>query len=293
MKSVRLIPAIGIVLTTAIAVACSGPTKKDLETANAMRVDSIANLRNQMFEQVLEGTRFVNLINDELAKARSLSGPARQLQPTAEIADANEERKAVLARITQLVQQLHGVQGRLNGVRKQMADKDTAFAARIAEYEKMVADVHAAAERQRVEFQTVIDSQATRIALLSGQVDTLRGTVGELTSEQNSVYVIVGTKKELLKKGVLVAEGPKRFGLVGSRHVVPARELDPTSFTKLDRSSDSTIVLPDGVYKIVSRQSGTYALPPSVKGGKYAGAIKIEQPELFWSTSKYLILVRS
>jgi hypothetical protein len=293
MRSARLYPALGIVIAATVAVACAGPTKEELETANTMRADSIANLRNQMFEQVLEGTRFVNLINEELAKARSLTGPAaRQLQPMAEIADANEERKAVLVRITQLVQQLHGVQGRLNGVRKQMSDKDTAFAVKIAEYEKMVADVHAAAEQQRLEFQTVIDEQTARIASLTGQVDTLRGTVGQLTSEQNAVYVVVGTKKELLAKGVLVNEGPKRFGLVGSRPVVPARELNPASFTKLDRTTDSTIVLPDGVYKMVSRQGGSYATPPTVKGGRYAGAIRIEQPEKFWSTSKYLILVK-
>jgi hypothetical protein len=287
MKALRSIPF--LLVAVASMAACSGPSKDELQTANFQRADSIANLRNQMFEHVLDGTRFVNQI-----KARSLSGPtSRQLEPTSELADANEERKQVLARITQLVERLHGVQGRLNGVRKQLAEKDSVLTQRIGEYEKMVADVNEAAERQRVEFQAVIDGQTTKIAALSKQVDTLSGTVGQLTAEQNAVYVVVGTRKELVKKGVLVAEGSKRFGVVGSRTVVPSRELDPGAFTKLDRLSDSTIILPDGVYKIVSRQSGAYATPPSVKGGRYAGAIKIEQPERFWSTSRFLILVRS
>jgi hypothetical protein len=106
------------------------------------------------------------------------------------------------------------------------------------------------------------------------------------------VYVVVGTRKELLEKGVLVENGRKRFLVAGTRPVTPAPDLDPGVFTKLDRRSDTTIFLPDGVYRIVSRQNGTYAVPQDWKDGGIVGGLTIENPERFWDTSRYLILVR-
>ena len=46
----------------------------------------------------------------------------------------------------------------------------------VAAYEESVADC-AAAERQRAQFQTVIDSQTVRIASLGKSVDTLTNTL--------------------------------------------------------------------------------------------------------------------
>jgi uncharacterized phage infection (PIP) family protein YhgE len=294
MKAQRFVPVLLFASASVLMFgACEGPTKKELVAVTTAQTDSLSNMRNELLEQVMEGTRFVNEINKELSKARSLATPPRQLQSTAEIADANEERKQVVARISQLVARLDQVQARLSNARNQLAEKDSALSGKIAEYERTVAEITQSAEKQRAEFQTVIDSQAVKIASLSNQVDTLSGKLNTLTAVHNEVYYVTGTARELAAKGVLVPEGRKRFFLAGSRPMAPARELDPTVFTKLDRLSDTTIVLPDGEYKIVSRQSTTYATPQVSKGGKIAGLLKIDRPEQFWSTSRFLILVRS
>jgi hypothetical protein len=300
MKAPRSIPVsprsvLLFVAAAATLAACGkGPSKQELEMTSAVRADSIASLRNELLEQVMEGTRFVNEINKEISKARSLSVPSRELQSKAELVDMNEERKQVVTRINQLVSRLDQVQSRLSNARSQLAEKDSSLAAKVAAYEQSVTEATQAAEQQRTAFQTVIDSQSVKIATLTSQVDTLTGRVGHLTTEQNTVYSVVGTRQELMSKGVLVAEGPKRFGFAGSRAIAPARELDPTDFNKIDRRSDTTIVLPAGEYKIVSRQSTAFATPEVVKkGGKIAGTLKIEQPERFWSSSRYLIIVRS
>ena len=294
MKTVRFFPQYLFGIGALVLAACSGgPTKKDLEFANTVKTDSLSTLRNELIDQVMEGTRFVNEINKELGKARSLSIQPRQLQSSAELTDVNEERKQVVARITQLVSRLDQVQSRLANARSQLAEKDSALSSKIAAYQQMVAEINQSTERQRAELQLVIDSQTQKIAALTNQVDTLTGRLGQLTSEHNAVYYVIGTRKELVEKGVLVPEGRKRFLVAGARPVAPARELDPDVFTRIDRLGDSTIVLPDGEYKIVSRQSTAYATPQVVKDGKIAGLLKIEQPERFWSTSRFLILVRS
>jgi len=133
--------------------------------------------------------------------------------------------------------------------------------------------------------RTVFGKDTVRTALVD--------TVNSLTTEKNTAYYVVGTKDELIKKGVLSAEGGKRFFLVGSRNVVPGRELDPTAFTKIDRLNDRTITLPPGEYQILSRQNASFAKAATMKDGKIAGQLQIEQPERFWETSRFLIIVRS
>jgi hypothetical protein len=294
MKVSRVIPGVWVASAALLAACSKGPSKQELQVSNTVRSDSITQLRNELLEQVMEGSRFVNEINKELAKARSLAAANRQLESKAELTDINEERKQVVSRIQTLVTRLDQVQSRLSNARNQLAEKDTTLSRKISEYEVMVAEINQNVEKQRAEFQAVIDTQTVRIAALTGKVDTLSGTVSHLTVEKNTAYYVIGTRQELLAKGVLVAEGPRRFGFVGSRAIAPARELDPSAFTKIDRLSDSTIVLPDGEYKILSRQSTTYATPAVAKsGGKIAGSLKIEQPERFWSASRYLIIVRS
>ena len=291
MKVIRTIPV--LLYAVASLSACQGPSKKELELVNTRRADSLSTMRNELLDQMIIGTGFVTEINHELSKARSLGSPGKQLQPSAELTDASEERKQVVARIIQLVSRLNEVTSRLALARSQMIEKDSTFAAKIAAYELTVAEVNQAAEKQRIELQSVIDAQTIKIASLTKSVDTLTGVVSHLTTDQNAVYFVVGTRAELLKKGVLVAEGAKRFLVAGSRTLVPSRELDPGVFTKLDRLTDSTIFLPVGEYKIVSRQNAAYTTPSSLKGGRILGALKIEQPERFWSTSRFLIIVRA
>lgn len=294
MKARRSTRILMFAVAAASLVACGkGPSKQELEVTNTVRADSLSNVRNELLDQVMEGTRFVNEINKELAKARSLNTPARKVESKAELVDVNEERKQVLSKIATLVTRLDQVQSRLASARTQLTDRDSTLSAKVAAYELMVAEINQTAERQRTEFQAVIDTQTVRIASLTQQVDTLNGKVGRLTAENNAVYYVVGTRSELMAKGVLVPEGRKRFLVAGARPVAPSRELDPSAFTKIDRLSDSTIVLPDGEYKIVSRQSPAYATPQVAKDGKIVGGLKIEQPERFWSTSRFLIIVRT
>ena len=284
MKVIRVLP-VAVILSAALAAACKDPSKEELQVTNIASAESLSVLRGELLDQMMEGTQFVNEINAQLAKARSMVIVPKQLEPHSEIVDVNAERLKVIERIGQLVTRLDNVSFRLSTTRNQLIQKDTTLARKVAEYELLIAQANQAAEKQAAELQTVIDQQTTRIAELTDDV-------GRLVSEKNAAYVVVGTREELIKKGVLVAEGPRKFG-VGPRAVVPARTLDPAAFTKLDRTVDQAIILPHGGYKIVSRQNTTFAQKPIGKKGEYQGAIMIEQPSQFWSASPFLIVVRS
>ena len=310
MRFTRLAPV--AVLTAIAFVACDNGTKQQLATvahADSVHVDSLSGVRKELLDEVMSSTEFVAQINTELAKARSLTSKADNKLENLKMSNgqkrmANEDRKVVVARISQLVAVLDSVQTKLAATRARAAKlskQDAGLMEQVATYQKSIADLQAAAEKERKEFQGVIDKQNTQIAQLHGQVDTLThvrtalvDTVSQLTTEKNTVYYVVGTRDELIDKGILTTEGSKRFLLVGSRRIVPARDLDPSKFTKIDRLANRTITMPDGgEYEIFSRQNVAYAAPAAEKDGKILGALTINQPEQFWKNSRFLIIVKS
>lgn len=310
MRFARLAP---IAVFSAVALAaCDNGTKQQLATvshADSVHVDSLTGVRKELLDEVMSSTQFVAEINTELAKARSITSKADTKLENMKLSAgdkrmANEDRKVVVARITHLVAKLDSVQARLASTRaraQKLSQQDAGLMAQVATYQKSIADLQQAAEKQRGEFQAVINKQTTQIAQLNTQVDTLNqvrtaltDTVGQLTTEKNTVYYVVGTQEELIQQGILTKEGSRRFLLVGSRTIAPARELDPSKFTKIDRLANRTIVLPDGgEYEILSRQNIAYAAPAGEKDGKILGALTITQPEQFWKNSRFLIIVRS
>jgi hypothetical protein len=302
-----------IAVFSAVALAaCDNGTKQQLATvahADSLHVDSLAGVRKELLDEVMTSTQFVAEINTELAKARSFTSKADNKLENLKMNPgqkrmANEDRKVVVARISHLVAVLDSVQSRLASTRARastLSQQDAGLMAQVATYQKSIADLQQAAEKQRTEFQAVIDKQNTQIAQLNTQVDTLNhvrtalaDTVGQLTTEKNTVYYVVGTQDELIKQGILAKEGSRRFLIVGGRSIAPARELDPSKFTKIDRLANRTIMLPDGgEYEIVSRQNVAYAAPAAEKDGKIVGGLTINQPEKFWSNSRFLIIVKS
>jgi uncharacterized phage infection (PIP) family protein YhgE len=309
VKLIHTIPV--VLLSAALLTGCDTEAKKQLATiahTDTLRVDSLAKIRQDLVNEVMASTQFVTEINTELAKARSLSGkqPAELETNTEQLASA-EQRRAIVSKISRLVARLDSVQNRLASARSriaQLSKDDSALVMRVAQYEKSIGELQAAAQKERADFQADIAQKAIEIAALNGRVDTLNttlntvrtafaDTVGQLTSEKNTAYYIVGTRDELIKKGVLVQEGGKRFVLVGGRQIKPARELDPASFSKIDRLNNRTISLPEGEYQILSRQNAAFAKPQAAKDGKISGALTIEQPERFWEASRFLIIVRA
>jgi len=152
----------------------------------------------------------------------------------------------------------------------------------------------------------IVESQKATITSLTEQVTSLetenvalRDTVANVTTRENTVYYIIGTKDELKQKGVIVEEGGSRVLFVlwrtGST-LSPARELDPSLFTPINKRDVREIQLPDASseYRIASRQDLEYLATPRTDQGKVTGtgSLQISAPEQFWRNSKFLIIVQ-
>jgi hypothetical protein len=303
-----------IALTALVALAaCDTAAKRQIAQSDSARGDSIVRIKDEMLNEVMASTKFVNDLNSEIAKLKnppktglSVAGNNTESQRNQVKAD----REAVTERVRELVARLDSSEARIASLRARAASlskRDGQLAEQVALYEKTIADMRDAADRQRGEMQAIIDEQGTKIVALTSKVDTvtldnvrlageraaLSDTVGRLVTEKNKVYYVAGTRDELIKKGVLVEEGSRKvLGLFGSRPVAPARKLDPALFTSLDRLRDRTIKLPEGEYKVVTRQDLSFATPEERKEDRVAGALQIDAPEQFWEPSKFLVLVR-
>ena len=297
-----------------LALVMAGTTacdrSRDELNAALAEAKQVSAEKDSLLNEVLETTKFVSDLNTELAKVKSVGvSPVPASEQTA--SGAAQERVAALGRIKETIARLNEAEQKLDQQTQRasrMGRRNERLLAQLESAKQTIADLKSAAERQEAEYTAVIDRQKVEIAALTSRVDTmtlvneqlsatnvaLTDTVGQLTDYKNTVYYAVGTKKELMERGVVTKEGSK-FLFFGGTHLVPARDLNPEAFTRADKTHDLTIALPrdDKNYKIISRQSPQYLASSSLTqdGKKLNGAIQIESPEEFWAPSKYLIVV--
>lgn len=299
----------------AVLAACDTQSAKQLHTlahTDSLRTDSLSSIKNELLNEVLSSTQFINDLNTEVAKLKSRKSTklSATLSRESDINVIKEERANVVAKIRELVARLDSSEARVASLRSRAAklsQHDSTMIAQVAAYEKSIAELRQAIDQQKAEYEATITKQTTQIAVLTSKVDTvsqenvrlsgeraaLTDTVTDLTTEKNTVYYVIGTKDDLIRSGIIVEEGHKRFLLVGGRPFSPARELDPSKFTKIDRLKDRVINFPAGDYTIFTRQSPTYASPFAAKDGKFSGGLRIDQPDKFWEPSKFLIIVKA
>ncbi|MFI5229996.1 MAG: hypothetical protein ACHQWU_13065 [Gemmatimonadales bacterium] len=304
-----------VLIPCIVVLAACDKSKDQLHTlahADSLRTDSLVAIKNDLLTEVMTSTKFVNDINTELTKLKARQR-ADQLNPKmlteSDVASIKEERAAVVQRIHALVARLDSSESHVASLRaraNRLASHDSTLVAQVAQYEATIGDLRQTVEQQKSEYESTIAKQNQQIASLTSKVDTvtqenvrlagektaLTDTVSQLVTEKNTAYYVVGTRDELVKRGILVEEGHKRFLVLGSRPVSPARDLDPSKFTKIDRLQDRVINFPAGDYTIITRQNPAFAAPLTMKDGKMSGGLRIEQPEEFWANSRFLIVVR-
>lgn len=276
----------------AAAVACEPRIDPEVQ-AQLAALDTVAAQRDSLFNEVADNARLLNEITVELERVKDL--PAYD-STTAESPVA-ARRAALLHKVQQVTVKLAETERRLATSRAQLQrtrqEADT-LKGRVVALEQMVAGFEEMVASQR----TTIESLTERVTVLETENLALRDTVVELATRQSTAYYIVGTKDELLERGIIVKEGGARvlfiFGRTGET-LQPARDLDPSQFTPINLREVTEIPLPDSTaeYLIASRQDLAYLAEPPGEKNRVRGAVRIGAPEQFWLPSKFLIVVRT
>ena len=286
-------------------------SKKDYEKALA-DAQTLAAEKDSLLSEVLETSKFVTSVNEELARSKSVGGSAATAgDPGVPGPEADRAaRAAALKKVQDLVAHLNEAETKLEQTSaraRTLSGRNKTLLAQIDEYKAQLDTLQASAQRQAFELGAVIDSQKVQIASLSEERDTLTAqtsslsaerialndSVARLTTSTNTVYYVVGKEDDLIKKGVVKKEGSK-FLFFGGTSLQPARNLTPENFTAVDKTQELVIPMPasDKEYKVISRQNLAFADSTDLDDGKVKGGqLHIMSPDQFWAGSRYLILV--
>jgi hypothetical protein len=294
----------------ATAVACKEQPRKNADGTPALSYAGQDSLLRQKDSLIAEKTRQLSeqsaIIGDAATSARLISEIDKDLsavrgikakKPTASNvaeteANASTKLETIQGKVRALISRLNASEARIRKMRQDElahAQVDSQQVQRLAEYERSIQDMKATVERQQAEI--VVLTQ--RVDSLTGANTVLIARTTEMTAREDSVFVAIGSEKDLIKRGVIKKEGGTKLMFGRGKTIVAARHLEPAQFQTISKLKDLNISLPDPnkTYRIVTRQDMHFAEPMDPKKGMVKGSLKISDPNAFWGGSKYLILV--
>jgi len=274
------------------ATACqTGP-----DAATQAKVDSLtktATDRERLLAEVAQNDRMMSEISADLARVKM---PRRQLHvsnesPLGAARDSIVEQvQYVAARVLEAEQKLHQSEQHIHTLTSLSDSLRTTLETTVANYDSVIVQQKAAIAQMTDQINQLTATNAQ----LTTQNVALTDTTTQLKQQNNTVYYVVGTKDELLRKGIVVEVGGSRFPLLFAKvgqTIVPGRALDPKDFTPINKRVVTDIPLAGHRdYRIASLQDvNGLATPPD--DGRISGHLTITNPDRFWATSKFLILI--
>lgn len=291
-------------IALAALVACD---KSGLGTAGkASAVDSIAALNSQLTQahtvaaqqdSLMQGftatTQLLDDIDRDLTKVKGLKSHVPLDVKAESAADPKAAyRAALLGKVQEVTRLLDANRRRV----RELAAGNSVLQKRIAQYDSTISALQGMVDRQKTEIADLtgrVDSLTTANTQLASDKAAVTDTMQSLRKENNTVYYVIGSKDDLKKRGLIVEEGSK-FLFFGHKALVPARALDESQFTAVDKFTVTTITLPDSAkkFQIVSRQDPSLVQEGTAADGKPTGVLTISNPTQFWTPSKFLIIVQ-
>lgn len=265
---------------------------------------TVSAAKDSLVRDLAETTRLLADINTELAKVSTERRAVEPVvSPESQLASSASERAQVLKKVQDLTARLRNSESRLAAsqrrVRALTQDSDSLRSA-LAHFQTTIDGLQALVEGQKTtiaNLEAELGATKAEVASLAETNQLLTDTVSAMTTRENTVYYVVGTKKDLMDKGVIREVGGTRF-LIFTRTgetLKPAEDLDPSLFTAIDRRQVSEIPMPraDKQYRLVTNQNLSFSNVRTDGNGRVRGSLQITNPESFWTNSKFLILVEN
>lgn len=251
---------------------------------------AIAAERDSLLAEVADNARLLGDLETELQRVAPKPRPGQPESPALEV--TKDQRTIVLERVREITTRLKTAETQLAQSERRarrLTRTTDSLSTGFTEAKSTIADLVEIVGRQREQVTTL----TTQVALLTEVTLTLSDSVQRLTSDWNTAYFVVGSREELVRKGVLVEDGRRAIPLLGRREATPARELPLQEFTSIDRATIREIPLPrpDRRYRIVSRQNLAHLASSAGQQGVVTERIAISDAEKFWEPSRYLIVV--
>ncbi len=262
---------------------------KDVEMQQATQLksvrehDSLLGLKSQAQDSTI--TAYIKSFNDIQDNLDSIKGKAKIM--TMSSGEGTDKKATILSDMRYISQIMMKNKAELEQMKKKLSSSGM----KNAELEKMIAHLTEELTEKDADIASLQSQLAETNANLKTEIKKFNDSMDVIShqhvviAEQNTIYYAIGTTKELKNKGVIMKEGGV-LGVGGTETLKP--NTNTSYFTSADMYSVKALPLFSKLDKIItSHPSGSY----TIHGDKKADSIIITDQKMFWSESKYLVIV--
>lgn len=281
MKQLKLFACLALLLLGACTGKKSSPDLANMEQNDSLQRiiaqrDSEINDMMSTLNEIQEGLSAINQAENRLSIAREGEGANKTVQIKENIkfiANTMARNRELMKRLQQQLRESRFNGGELrktiSNLTQQLDDKEQELQRLKAELDAK--DIHIA------ELDEKIDNLNDNVENLQTDAQQKAQTISNQDKQLNTAWFVFGTKKELKEQHIM--ENGK----------VLQSNFNKNYFAKIDIRIDKEIKFYSKSARILTMHpSGSYTLTPDVNK-QYV--LRITNPQLFWSTSKYLVVL--
>ena len=281
MKQLKLFACLALLLLGACTGKKSSPDLVNMEQNDSLQRiiaqrDSEINDMMSTLNEIQEGLSAINQAENRLSIAREGEGANK----TAQIKENIKFIANTMARNRELMKRLQQQlrESRFNGdeLRKTISNLTQQLDDKAQELQRLKAELDAK-DIHIAELDEKIDNLNDNVENLQTDAQQKAQTISNQDKQLNTAWYVFGTKKELKEQHIM--ENGK----------VLQSNFNKNYFAKIDIRIDKEIKFYSKSARILTMHpSGSYTLTPDVNK-QYV--LRITNPQLFWSTSKYLVVL--
>ena len=281
MKQLKLFACLALLLLGACTGKKSSPDLVNMEQNDSLQRiiaqrDSEINDMMSTLNEIQEGLSAINQAENRLSIAREGEGANK----TAQIKENIKFIANTMARNRELMKRLQQQlrESRFNGdeLRKTISNLTQQLDDKAQELQRLKAELDAK-DIHIAELDEKIDNLNDNVENLQTDAQQKAQTISNQDRQLNTAWFVFGTKKELKEQHIM--ENGK----------VLQSNFNKNYFAKIDIRIDKEIKFYSKSARILTMHpSGSYTLTPDVNK-QYV--LRITNPQLFWSTSKYLVVL--
>lgn len=281
----KLLSVTLIAILSLAFVGCQG-NKQSADSAERAQTDSLRQVISQKDNEINDMMGTLNEIHDgfneinaaenrvTIAKGGEGANKEQQIRENIQfIAKTMKHNRELIAKLRNQLKQSSvkgdALKNTLENLSKQLEEKDKQLQQMRAELDAK--DIHI------TELDEAINNLHTNVNNLANESSKKSQVINSQDKQLNTAWFVFGTRKELKEQRII--EGDK----------VLQSNFNKNYFTKIDIRVDKEIKLYSKYAKLLTMHPSSSYLLQRDANKQYT--LKITNPEIFWSTSKYLVIL--
>ena len=281
----KLLSVTLIAILSLAFVGCQG-NKQSADSAERAQTDSLRQVISQKdneindmmgtLNEIQDGFNEINAAENRVTIAKGGEGASKEQQIRENIqfiAKTMKHNRELIAKLRNQLKQSSvkgdALKNTLENLSKQLEEKDKQLQQMRAELDAK--DIHI------TELDEAINNLHTNVNNLANESSKKSQVINSQDKQLNTAWFVFGTRKELKEQRII--EGDK----------VLQSNFNKNYFTKIDIRVDKEIKLYSKYAKVLTMHPSSSYLLQRDANKQYT--LKITNPEIFWSTSKYLVIL--